>query len=368
MIAPIDWLDQTVEFHDVPAASHAYFVENGERVGGWYHSNVFYVSDVIHTFDTMDTPVGKVPVVKMYLDRSCPPFRSRTEKDSTLQSQVFGWEIGALYPFAELGALYYHDALLKYMPTWQTFQDADSLAYDAMCTAYHHDPQEFGYLYYPITHLTTLNWRLKKDTSILKPFLDSTFYIPMPEELLEEHRYDRVDLLTPFFEAKQENDYHRNVLSSMQEPSLLVSRRQGPVVRWHCVSHHGGTLYSTRIEDDTIYDKELFNTFDFTDPFDTTIDQDPEHYADTLIVRKRPLTTAARDTLISLLKAIDHEDYNGMLGQRLGISPTLYHFEYILNGRYHHFSAIHNFDDSPSEPSPPVKALMDWFSALKQKE
>lgn len=353
MLAPIDWLDQTVEYHNVPAASRCYFVETNERVGGWYHSQVCNIRD------SMD--YDSIP---MHLDRSRQPFRSRAEKDSTLKADVFHWEIGGLYPFAELGSLYYYDALLKYMPTWRTFLDADSLAYEALCTAYHHDPQEYGYLYYPITHLADRSWHLKKDNSIQKPTLDSNCYVPIPEELWEENHYGCVDLLTPFLEAKQENDRFRRLLGSLKESSLLVSHPQGPVLRWHCVSHHGGTLYCQRIQDDTLYDKEFFNTFGLTDPFDTTIDQDPDHYPDTLIVRKHPLTAAEKETLTALLRAIHNENHHGTVGQRLGISPILYHFEYILDGHYHHFSAIHNFDDSTDQPTPSVNALMKWVSTL----
>lgn len=179
-----------------------------------------------------------------------------------------------------------------------------------------------------------------------------------------ENHYGRVDLLTPFLEAKQENDRFRRLLGSLKESSLLVSHPQGPVLRWHCVSHHGGTLYCQRIQDDTLYDKEFFNTFGLTDPFDTTIDQNPDHYPDTLIVRKRPLTAAERETMTTLLSAVHNENHHGTVGQRFGTSPTLYHFEYILDGHYYHFSAILNFDDSPDEPTPSVKALMKWVSTL----
>ncbi len=364
LLSPIDWIDQTVEYHNVPASSHCYFVGTDKYWGGgWSHSNPYHIGDsLLVSFDSLDTPGGKVPVALMHVDRSRQPFRSKAEKDSTLKAEVFRWEIGGLYPFAELGALYYHDALLKYLPTWQTFPDAERLAYDALRHAYHHDTLQYGYLYYPITHLTTMGWGLKQDTSIHKPALDSTCYVPMPEELLKEYRYSRVDLLTPFLEAKEENDRYRKILGYMQEASLLVPQRQGPVVRWHCISHHGDELFSTRIENDTLYDKNFFNTFGLADPFDTTIDQNPEHYPDTLVVHKWALTAAERDTLTDFLQDIDKERYEGLVGEELGTSPTLHYFEYVLDGQYHHFCTF-----VPSS-LPPVKALRKWVYRKTEEE
>lgn len=372
MLSPIDWMDQTVEYHNVPAASHCYFVGADERVGGWYHSSPLFIGDsLLVTFDSLATGAGgtpalhgggKVPVVLMHLDHSRQPFHSKAEKDSTLKAEVLRWEKGGLYPFAELGALYYQDALLHYIPTWQTFPDAERLAYDALRHAYHHDTLQYGYLYYPITHLTTMGWGLKQDTSIHKPALDSTCYVPMPEELLEKHRYSRVDMLTPFREAKEENDRYRKILCYMQESSLLVPRQSGTVVRWHYISHHGGSLYSTRIENDTLYDKKFFNTFDLTDPFDTTIDQNPEHYPDTLVVHKWALTAADKDTLKALLQSIDKEGYEDMVGQEATASPTLQYFEYVLDGQYRHFRTLR------PDSLPPVDALLEWVYGLMKNE
>lgn len=372
MLSPIDWMDQTVEYHNVPAASHCYFVGADERVGGWYHSSPLFIGDsLLVTFDSLatgagETPAlhggGKVPVVLMHLDHSRQPFHSKAEKDSTLKAEVLRWEKGGLYPFAELGALYYQDALLHYIPTWQTFPDAERLAYDALRHAYHHDTLQYGYLYYPITHLTTMGWGLKQDTSIHKPALDSTCYVPMPEELLEKHRYSRVDMLTPFREAKEENDRYRKILGYMQESSLLVPQRRGTMVRWHYISHHGGSLYSTRIENDTLYDKKFFNTFDLTDPFDTTIDQNPEHYPDTLVVHKWALTAADKDTLKALLQSIDKEGYEDMVGQEATASPTLQYFEYVLDGQYRHFRTLR------PDSLPPVDALLEWVYGLMKNE
>ena len=411
MLSPIDWMDQTVEYHNVPAASHCYFVGADERVGGWYHSSPLFIGDsLLVTFDSLatgagETPAlhggGKVPVVLMHLDHSRQPFHSKAEKDSTLKAEVqalsahstttppgrspspnLGEEPDSLVvPFnsspklgevaagtadggvcEKLGTLYYQDALLHYIPTWQTFPDAERLAYDALRHAYHHDTLQYGYLYYPITHLTTMGWGLRQDTSIHKPTLDSTCYVPMPEELLEKHRYSRVDMLTPFREAKEENDRYRKILGYMQESSLLVPQRRGTVVRWHYISHHGGSLYSTRIENDTIYDKEFFNTFDLTDPFDTTIDQNPEHYPDTLVVHKWALTDADKDTLKALLQSIDKEGYEDMVGQEATASPTLQYFEYVLDGQYRHFRTLR------PDSLPPVDALLEWVYGLMKNE
>lgn len=373
MLSPIDWMDQTVEYHSVPAASHCYFVGTDERVGGWYHSSPLFIGDsLLVTFDSLatgagETPAlhggGKVPVVLMHLDHSRQPFHSKAEKDSTLKAEVLRWEKGGLYPFAELGALYYQDALLHYIPTWQTFPDAERLAYDALCHAYHHDTLQYGYLYYPIQHLVWKNWDLKKDSTIHKPVVDSTCYVPLPEELWEKKHYDDYDLLSPFREAKKESDYRRDILSPMGEPSLVYPQREKPTVRRFCCDHHSGYPRAMRIDGDTLYVKEMFCTLDQCDPFDTTIDFN-HPCPDTIAVEKHALTVAEQQKLRQLLEAIDSAAYRALEGPGFmeTLSPTLSVIEYVLDGRYHCFSAYQPY------ALPPVGALLEWVYGLMKNE
>lgn len=351
IVGDFDPIGQTVVFHDVPAACDYYLVEHVGRSGGWYHSQVSFV----RTWTETDT-------LTMRLDRSREDFSSRSRKDIHLNGIVRNRRLSGGNHDLELGILYYYDALLEDIPTWQTFPKADSLAYDCLRRVYHSDPQKYGYLYYPIQHLVWKNWDLKKDSTIHKPVVDSTCYVPLPEELWEKKHYDDYDLLSPFREAKEENDRYRKILGYMQESSLLVPQRRGTVVRWHYISHHGGSFYSTRIENDTLYDKKFFNTFDLTDPFDTTIDQNPEHYPDTLVVHKWALTAADKDTLKALLQSIDKEGYEDMVGQEATASPTLQYFEYVLDGQYRHFRTLR------PDSLPPVDALLEWVYGLMKNE
>ena len=176
-----------------------------------------------------------------------------------------------------------------------------------------------------------------------------------------ENHYGRVDLLTPFLEAKKENDRYRRILGLLQESSLLVPPRQGPVVRWHYVSHHGGTLYCTRIEGDTLYEKEFFNTFDLTDPFDTTIDQEPSHYPDTLVVAQRALTPAERDTLRLLLRAMADEDLDGTVGTSGGMHAVMESYEYIVDGEFHHVRSLAPYS------VPLLRRLDEWLAQLTKQ-
>ena len=362
MIDTIDIMNQTVEFHNVPAANFCFFVETTEHVGGWHHSMTYPIGDSLITLDSLKTDDGIVGVVTMRLDRSRQPFRSRAEKDSTLRADVRHMELSGIYMGAEEGAIYYYDALLRLMPLWQTFPDADSLAYDELRYAYRHNPQEYNYLYYPIQHLDRLSWKLKEDTSIHHPVTDSTCYEPMPEQLLEKHRYSYVDLLTPFEETQRLNERLRKWLPSMQEYSLAFPQRERPAMRWMILPHHGSDVYVYRIDGDTLYDKHLYNPLDLTDPFDTTVDPYLP-WPDTVEVRKMALSTADLKTLTQLLEALDTAGYHNYAGPNPEGHPSLsYHrFEYVLEGRYHSF-----YSHLPYE-LPLVKALMEWLESLSHR-
>ncbi len=343
--------DQTVTFHNVPAASYCYLVEKQERVGGWYHSQSFYTGN--GTEDDFDDEENDSRM--MYLDYSRPPFRSRAEKDSSMHAIASRMELSGVYLGAELGALYYYDAMLKYMPMWQTFPDADSLAYDYLRHAYHHDPQQYGYLYYPIQHLTKVFWRLKKDKSILRPFVDSTSYLPLPEELLEDYHVD--DLLTPFAEAWKESARRREVLAPIQEPSLFFPKREKPAMRWMFQSTGSGYFDLFRIDGDTLYIKSAWQIE--SDEYDTL-----DVVTDTFMVRKYVLTNDELNTLERLLESIDAEGYSRWpdSGEPIMIGSTAHFFEYVLGGCYHSFYTYN------VQKLPPVNNLRSWILDVSKKK
>lgn len=352
IVGDFDPIGQTVVFHDVPAACDYYLVEHVGRSGGWYHSQVSFV----RTWTEADT-------LMMRLDRSREDFSSRSRKDIHLNSIVRNRRLSGGNHDLELGELYYYDALLEDIPTWQTFPKADSLAYDCLRRVYHSDPLKYDYLYYPIEHLVWKNWDLKNDSTIRKPVVDSTCYMPMPEELWEKKHYDDYDLLSPFREAKKESDYRRDILSLMGEPSLVYPQREKPTVRRFCCDHHSGYPRAMRIDGDTLYVKEMFCTLDQCDPFDTTIDFN-HPCPDTIAVEKHALTVAEQQTLRQLLEAIDSAVYRALEGPGFmeTLSPTLSVIEYVLDGRYHCFSAYQPY------ALPPVGALLEWVNGLMKNE
>lgn len=349
IVGDFDPIGQTVVFHDVPAACDYYLVEHVGRSGGWYHSQVDFIRD----WKTTDT-------LTMRLDRSREYFSSRSRKDIHLNGIVRNRRLSGGNHDLELGALYYYDALLEDIPTWQTFPKADSLAYDCLRRVYHSDPQQYGYLYYPIEHLVWKNWDLKNDSTIHKPVVDSTCYVPLPEELWEKKHYDDYDLLTPFREAQEESDSYRRHLATMQEPSLVFPQREWPSFRWIGFSPVSGSTEIVRIDGDTLYVKEMFNTRDLYDTADIS-----QEWPDTVVVRKQALSTADQDALRRRLEVLAAEGYKGMVGP--GPMPGCTDrgtavFEYVLEGRYHRFEALY-----PDKVAA-VKALMDWIEELKKEE
>ncbi len=266
----------------------------------------------------------------MYLDHSRPPFRSRAEKDSSMRAMAIRMTVSGEYLGAELGALYYHDAMLKNMPTWQIFPDASSLAYDFLRDAYHFDSLQYGYLYYPIQHLKKVFWELKKDNTILRPIVDSTCYLPLPEDLLEDYFVD--DMLTPFASAWKESSRRREVLAPIQEPSLFFPRREKPAMRWMSQSTGAGYFDLFRIEGDTLYIKSAWHYE--ADEYDTL-----DVLTETYVVRKYVLTNDELNTLERLLESIDAEGYSRWPdpGEPIMIGSTAHFFEYVLDGCYHSF-------------------------------
>ena len=352
IVGDFDRKEQTAVFRNVPASSHYYLVESGERGGGWYHSQVSFV----RTWTEADT-------VAMRLDHSRRPFGSRRDKEKYMKDMVSNRDVATGDFDVELGELYYYDALLRYIPTWKIFPKADSLAYDCLRRAYHSDTLKYDYLYYPIEHLIWRSWDFKRDTTIRKPVVDSTCYMPMPEELWEKEHYDDYDLLSPFRDAKEESDYRRDILSPMGEPSLVYPQRGKPTVRRFCCDHHSGYPRAMRIDGDTLYVKEMFCTLDQCDPFDTTIDFN-HPCPDTIAVEKHALTVAEQQTLRQLLEAIDSAAYRAFEGPGFmeTLSPTLSVIEYVLDGRYHCFSAYQPY------ALPPVGALLEWVNGLMKNE
>ena len=349
IVGDFDPIGQTVVFHDVPAACDYYLVEHVGRSGGWYHSQVSFV----RTWTETDT-------LMMRFDRSREDFSSRSRKDIHLNGIVRNRRLSGGNHDLELGALYYYDALLEDIPTWQTFPKADSLAYDCLRRVYHSDPQQYGYLYYPIRHLVWKNWDLKNDSTIHKPVVDSTCYVPLPEELWEKKHYDDYDLLTPFREAQEESDSYRRHLATMQEPSLVFPQRVRPSFRWIGFSPVSGSTEIVRIDGDTLYVKEMFNTRDLYDSADIS-----QEWPDTVVVRKQALSTADQDALRRRLEVLAAEGYKGMVGP--GPMPGCTDqgtavFEYVLEGRYHRFEALY------PDKMAAVKALMDWIEELKKEE
>ena len=349
IVGDFDPIGQTVVFHDVPAACDYYLVEHVGRSGGWYHSQVDFIRD----WKTTDT-------LTMRLDRSREYFSSRSRKDIHLNGIVRNRRLSGGNHDLELGELYYYDALLEDIPTWQTFPKADSLAYDCLRRVYHSDPLQYGYLYYPIQHLVWKNWDLKNDSTIRKPEVDSTCYVPLPEELWEKKHYDDYDLLTPFREAQEESDSYRRHLATMQEPSLVFPPRVRPSFRWIGFSPVSGSTEIVRIDGDTLYVKEMFNTRDLYDAADIS-----QEWPDTVVVRKQALSAADQDVLRRRLEVLAAEDYKGRVGP--GPMPGCTDrgtavFEYVLEGRYHRFEALY------PDKMAAVKALMDWIEELKKEE
>lgn len=349
IVGDFDPIGQTVVFHDVPAACDYYLVEHVGRSGGWYHSQVDFIRD----WKTTDT-------LMMRLDRSREYFSSRSRKDIHLNGIVRNRRLSGGNHDLELGELYYYDALLEDIPTWQTFPKADSLAYDCLRRVYHSDPQQYGYLYYPIQHLVWKNWDLKNDSTIHKPVVDSTCYMPLPEELWEKKHYDDYDLLSPFREAQEESDSYRRHLATMQEPSLVFPQRMRPSFRWIGFSPVSGSTEIVRIDGDTLYVKEMFNTRDLYDSADIS-----QEWPDTVVVRKQALSAADQDVLRRRLEVLAAEDYKGRVGP--GPMPGCTDrgtavFEYVLEGRYHRFEALY------PDKMAAVKALMDWIEELKKEE
>ena len=349
IVGDFDPIGQTVVFHDVPAACDYYLVEHVGRSGGWYHSQVSFV----RTWTETDT-------LMMRLDRSREDFSSRSRKDIHLNGIVRNRRLSGGNHDLELGELYYYDALLEDIPTWQTFPKADSLAYDCLRRVYHSDPQQYGYLYYPIQHLVWKNWDLKNDSTIHKPEVDSTCYVPLPEELWEKKHYVDYDLLTPFREAQEESDSYRRHLATMQEPSLVFPQRVRPSFRWIGFSPVSGSTEIVRIDGDTLYVKEMFNTRDLYDAADIS-----QEWPDTVVVRMQALSTADQDVLRRRLEVLAAEGYKGMVGP--GPMPGCTDqgtavFEYVLEGRYHRFEALY------PDKMAAVKALMDWIEELKKEE
>jgi hypothetical protein len=349
IVGDFDPIGQTVVFHDVPAACDYYLVEHVGRSGGWYHSQVDFIRD----WKTTDT-------LTMRLDRSREYFSSRSRKDIHLNGIVRNRRLSGGNHDLELGELYYYDALLEDIPTWQSFPKADSLAYDCLRRVYHSDPQQYGYLYYPIQHLVWKNWDLKNDSTIRKPEVDSTCYVPLPEELWEKKHYDDYDLLTPFREAQEESDSYRRHLATMQEPSLVFPQRVRPSFRWIGFSPVSGSTEIVRIDGDTLYVKEMFNTRDLYDAADIS-----QEWPDTVVVRKQVLSAADQEALRRRLEVLAAEGYKGMVGP--GPMPGCTDrgtavFEYVLEGRYHRFEALY------PDKMAAVKALMDWIEELKKEE
>lgn len=337
-------------FRNVPAGVGFFIAEKERRAAGHYHSKLQYFRrEEDEETDTLD----------LTLDNSRCILPTKVAKDRYLDSLTATLQGDAF----RLGQLYYNEFPLYRMPTWQTYPHAADSAYRYLLPIYQSDPRRYNYLYYPLRQLDDF-LHLHGD-SVLKapPPYDSLQYLPLPTEDFYYFYYEN-DYLASMLDVAERSRRYAELLTPMDEPSLLVPSRQGPALRYHWVDHHGGSVYCRRIENDTLYDKELFSTFGLTAPFDSTIDQDPNHYPDSLIVHKRALTAAERDTLTTLLRAVDDENISGFLGQRFGLSPVLIHFEYILDGRFHHFMSLHNHDDSPNEPSPAVNALRKWVSTL----
>lgn len=334
-------------FRHVPAGTRCFIVEDSRRVGGYFHTPLLYIADSIEDADSLT----------MTLDHSRRPFRSAREKDSTLRAEARMMHLSGVDRTEELGKLYYHDFLLFRMPPWQTFDSARSEAHLYLAGTYHLHPDKH-YLYYPLRQLEIYG-NQKADPSLMPPAEDTLRYLPLPVDDLTP--YSHQDILTPLEENHKEARRMAEWLTLMDEPTLLHPRRQGPVLRRHSTTSHHDELYCLRIENDTLYTKHLFNTFGLTDPFDTTIDHEPSHYPDTLVVAQRALTPAERDTLRLLLRAMADEDLDGTVGTSGGMHAVMENYEYIVDGEFHYVRSLAPYS------VPLLRRLDEWLAQLTKQ-
>ena len=332
-------------FRRVPAGNWCFLVEDRSRVGGHYHSNLLRIGD------SLDHP----DEITMTLDHSRRPFRSKHEKDSALRTEVQFMKYSEGYTDYDVGREYYYDHLLRVIPSWYTFDSACTEARRYLTRAYRSRP-DLHYLYYPIRQMEFLDDSHDRpyDTTIQPPLPDSNAYIPLP---IHEHmHYSFDDILTRLEETDHLSGRYADFLKPMDEPTLLTPRRQGPVLRVLSFDSHFTEQYSLRIENDTLYDKKLYNLGDLQDPFDTTLRDST--FADTLVVRQRPLTDIEKDSLRLLLRALDEEHYTGTVGYPITFHSIFYRIEYILDGNFHYFTAFKTHSDDP------IDRLKQWLRTL----
>ena len=332
-------------FRHVPAGNWCFLVEDRARVGGHYHSDLLLIGDTLYHSDS----------VTLFLDHSRRPFRSKHEKDSVLRAEVQFMKHSPDYGDYSVGKEYYYDHLLRVIPSWCTFDSACLEARRYLTRAYHSEP-DLHYLYYPIRQLEYLDddRNRSSDTTIHPPLSDTGAYIPLPAR--ENMVYNFNDILSPLEEANLLSARYAYFLAPMGEHSLLIPRRQGPALRVVSSDSHHSELYSLRIENDTLYDKKLYNLLQDQDPFDESLWDST--FADTLVVRQRPLTAAERDTLRVLLRAVDEQYYSGTVGYPESFHSIPYLFEYILDGQFHYFTSFTTRKDTPLEQ------LKRWLRTL----
>lgn len=332
-------------FRHVPAGNWCFLVEDHARVGGHYHSNLLRIGD------TLDHP----DEITMTLDHSRRPFRTKREKDSVLRAEVQFMKHSPDYGDYSVGKEYYYDHLLRVIPSWCTFDSACFEARRYLTRAYHSEP-DLHYLYYPIRQMEFLDDSHERpyDTTIQPPLPDSNAYIPLRVHEYIHHSFD--DILTRLEESDQLSGRYANFLKPMDERTLLTPRRRGPVLRVVSSDSHHSERYSLRIENDTLYDKKLYNLLQDQDPFDASLRDSV--FADTLVVRQRPLTAAERDSLRVLLRAVDEQNYSGTVGYPESFHSIPYLFEYVLDGQFHYFTSFTTREDTPLE------RLKQWLRTL----
>ena len=344
ILSEVNPRNSKVVYRNVPAASHFYLVALKKYPGGWYHSRIINPKHFEKDF------------IKMHLDYSRQPFRSRAEKDSVLRSNVISWKASAIWKGEHIAKLYYYDALLKSMPLWQTFPDADSLAYYDLIRAYSHDTLA-AYLYYPVKHLAKWCWRrhLKNENAVKKPVMDSLLQVLMPDELREEYHlyYGAQDYLTPYSEVWEAYDRNRQIFVPMQEPALLDSNASRLTIK------KPNSVEVFRIANDTLYIKSMNGSWKLPEfHWSVIFEPSPDSGVET---QKIAITKADFDTILGMVKMID------TLTCRYKVKDAednTYFIEYNIEGRCHSSKKIFNLLGTDMKP---VYNLVSFLEKKKRK-
>ncbi|MCR4811013.1 MAG: hypothetical protein K5867_00215 [Bacteroidales bacterium] len=256
-------------------------------------------------------------------------FRTKTEKDSTLESLAKGWSHnmdghdtirydGGFYLDPEpnslqLARLYYADWVSP-IASWRTWPNAADSAYRYCLHAYNSHP----YLYYPLRQLAH---RLGKSFEIgPQEAPDKHTYFPQPEMPDVWWADSTLDLFSPWEEHTEQNYWNNNyTLGLVDEISLCYPLATDGTIRLMEDIGLGGTVIY-RVEDGIIHRIYL------SKHNEKVIRKEHKHYA---------LTP---DELDSVSMAIDNFRCAGRPDNESGpyvIDGTNYFLEYIVDGHYH---------------------------------